>query len=45
MEAELEEELRPEVERLFEVKKTLHEMGKATKRGVCECVRKQPIQI
>ena len=31
MEAELEEELRPELERLLELKKTLPEMGMASK--------------
>ena len=36
MEAELEEELKPELDRLLELKKTLPEMGKAPKIPVID---------
>lgn len=36
MEAELEEKLRPELERLLELKKTLPEMGMASKIPVID---------
>ena len=43
METELEEELRPEVERLLELKKTLPEMGKASKIEVIDDYIQQKI--